>query len=115
MTNDTPLYGRFSLDFYRERASEYAALRQVFANRSHPEFREDRDLYRRLAELASPGPGLDAGCGAGALEMSYLAELGFEMYGIDAVEENIEVARTIRPGLADRLRVADLHDTLPFN
>ena len=114
MTNDTPQYGRFSLDFYRERASEYAALRQVFANRSHPEFREDRDLYRRLAELASPGPGLDAGCGAGALEMSYLAELGFDMYGIDAVEENIEVARTVRPELADRVRVADLHDALPF-
>ena len=114
MTNDTPQYGRFSLDFYRERASEYAALRQVFANRSHPEFREDRDLYRRLAELASPGPGLDAGCGAGALEMSYLAELGFDMYGIDAVEENIEVARKLRPELADRVRVADLHDTLPF-
>ena len=114
MTNDTPRYSRFSLDFYRERASEYAALRQVFANRSHPQFREDRDLYLRLAELASPGPGLDAGCGAGALEMSYLAELGFDMYGIDAVEENIEVARTIRPELAGRVRVADLHDTLPF-
>ena len=55
MTNDTPHYKEHSLEFYRERASEYAALRQVFANRSHPEFREDRDLYRRLAELAIPG------------------------------------------------------------
>ena len=49
MTNKTPHYGQFSLDFYRERASEYASLRQVFANCSHPEFQEDRDLYRLLA------------------------------------------------------------------
>ena len=114
MTNDTPHYGQHSLEFYRERASEYAALRQVFANRSHPQFREDRDLYRRLAELATPGPGLDAGCGPGALEMSYLAELGFEMYGLDAVAENIEVARSLRPEFADRLRVADIQEPLPF-
>ena len=114
MSNDTPHYNQFSLDFYRERASEYAALRQVFANRSHPEFREDRDLYRRLAELASPGPGLDAGCGAGALEMSYLAELGFQMFGLDAVAENIEVARGLRPEFAGRLRVADIQEPLPF-
>ena len=114
MKNDIPHYERFSLEFYRERASEYAALRQVFANRSHPAFREDRDLYRRLAELAPPGPGLDAGCGPGALEMSYLAELGFEMSGLDAVKENIEVARSLRPEFADRLRVADLRDPLLF-
>ncbi len=115
MTNDTPHYGQFSLEFYRERASEYADLRQVFANRSHPEFREDRDLYRRLAELASPGPGLDAGCGPGALEMSYLSDLGFEMFGLDAVAENIQVARSLRPELADRLRVANIREPLPFD
>ena len=115
MNNDTPHYERFSLDFYRERASEYAALRQVFANRSHPAFGEDRDLYRRLAELATPGPGLDAGCGPGALEMSYLEGLGFLMNGMDAVAENVQVARELRPELADRIRVADLHDSLPFS
>ena len=114
MTNDTPHYDQFSLEFYRERASEYAALRQVFANRSHPDFREDRDLYRRLAELATSGPGLDAGCGAGALEMSYLAELGFDMFGIDAVAENIATALALHPEFADRLQVADLQDPLPF-
>ena len=115
MTNDSPHYSQFSLDFYRERASEYAALRQVFANRSHPDFREDRDLYRRLAELAAPGPGLDAGCGPGALEMSYLAELGFDMFGLDAVAENIEVARSLRPEFANQLQVADIQEPLPFD
>ena len=115
MKDNTPHYERFSLEFYRERASEYAALRQVFANRSHPAFREDRDLYRRLAELAAPGPGLDAGCGSGALEMWYLTELGFEMSGLDAVEENVRVARSLRPEFANRLRVADLQDPLPFD
>ena len=115
MTNDSPHYSQYSLDFYRERASEYAALKQVFANRSHPDFREDRDLYRRLAELATPGPGLDAGCGPGALEMSYLAGLGFEMYGLDAVVENIEAARGLRPEFAERLQVADVQAPLPFD
>ena len=115
MTNDSTHYGQYSLEFYRERASEYAALRQVFANRSHPGFHEDRDLYRRLAELATPGLGLDAGCGPGALEMSYLDALGFEMYGLDAVAENIQVARSLRPEFADRLRVADIQAPLPFD
>ena len=115
MTNDTPHYDQFSLEFYRERANEYAARRQVFANRSHPDFREDRDLYRRLAELAPSGRGLDAGCGAGALEMSYLVELGFEMFGLDEVAENIQVARRQHPEFAGRLRVADIQDPLPFD
>ena len=115
MTNNTPHYGQFSLEFYRERASEYAALRQVFANRSHPEFREDRDLYVRLAELAVPGMGLDAGCGAGALEMAYLAEMGFEMFGLDAVAENIQVALSRHPEFAGRLQVADIRNPLPFD
>ena len=115
MTNGSPHYSQFSLEFYRERAPEYAALKQVFANRSHPDFREDYDLYRRLAELAPPGPGLDAGCGPGALEMSYLAELGFEMHGLDAVAENIEVARSLRPEFAGRLQVADIQAPLPFD
>ena len=115
MKNDTPRYGPFSLEFCRERASEYAGLRQVFANRSQPGFRDDRDLYFRLAELAGPGPGLDAGCGPGALEMSYLAELGFEMFGLDAVPENIEVARSLRPEFAGRMLVADIQEPLPFD
>ena len=115
MTNDTPHFDQFSLEFYQERASEYAALSQVFANRSNPEFREDRDLYLRLAELASPGPGLDAGCGAGALEMSYLAQMGFEMFGLDAVAENIQVALKLHPDFAGRLQVADIQDPLPFD
>ena len=115
MTKDTPHFDQFFLEFYQERASEYAALSRVFANRSHAGFREDRDLYRRLAELATPGPGLDAGCGAGALEMSYLVELGFEMFGLDAVAENIQVARSQHPEFAGRLRVADIQDPLPFD
>ena len=115
MTNDTPHFDQFSVEFYRERASEYAALSQVFANRSHPEFREDRDLYLRVAELASPGRGLDTGCGVGALEMSYLAQLGFEMFGLDAVAENIQVALKLHPDFAGRLQVADIKDPLPFD
>ena len=115
MTTDTPHFDQFSLEFYQQRASEYAALSRVFANRSHPEFRKDRDLYLRLAEMDSPGRGLDAGCGAGALEMSYLAQLGFEMFGLDAVAENIQVALKLHPDFAGRLQVADIKDPPPFD
>ena len=115
MTNATPHYGHDSLDFYREHASRYADFSQVFANGSHPDFREDRDLYRRLAELVPSGRGLDAGCGAGAREMFLLTQLGFVMFGLDAVEENIRVARHLHPEFSDRLQVADLHNSLPFD
>ena len=108
-------YDQHSLDFYREHASHYAGLTQVFANCSHPAFREDVDFYRRLAELASPGRGLDAGCGPGAREMFLLTELGFEMYGLDAVEENIRVARSVHPEFSSRLQVADISEPLPFD
>ena len=115
MTNATPHYGHYSLDFYREHASRYADFSQVFANGSHPGFREDRDLYRRLAELAPSGRGLDAGCGAGAREMFLLTQLGFVMFGLDAVEENIRIARQLRPEFSDRLQVGDIQERLPFD
>ena len=44
-----------------------------------------------------------------------MEELGFQMFGLDAVTENIEVARVLRPEFADRLRVADIQAPLPFD
>ena len=120
MTNATPHYSQHSLEFYRERAPRYAELSQGFwdngyVNCSHPNFRGDRDLYQRLTQLVPAGRGLDAGCGAGARDVFLLTQLGYRMTGIDAVEENIRVARQLHPEISGQLRVADLHEPLPFD
>ena len=39
---------------------------------------------------------------------------GYDIYGIDAVEENILVAKQLHPEIADRVSVADLRDPLEF-
>ncbi len=109
-----------SLDFYRANAARYAELSQGFLESgytgcSHPAFRSDMDLQRRLTELAPPPTrGLDAGCGAGARDTWLLDGLGYDMRGVDAVEENIRVAQSLHPDIAGRLAVADLREPLPF-
>ena len=39
---------------------------------------------------------------------------GYDVYGIDAVEENIRVAKELHPEIADRISVADLRYPLEF-
>ena len=39
----------------------------------------------------------------------------FEAYGIDAVEENIDLGRKLHPEIADRISVADLRKPLQFD
>ncbi len=114
-----PHYEHDSLEFYRTHAARYAELSQGFwdngyTNCSHPNFRGDRDLYQRLTQLVPGGCGLDAGCGAGARDVFLLSQLGYHMTGLDAVEENIRVARQVHPEIADRLRTADLGEPLPL-
>ena len=114
-----PHYEHDSLEFYRTHAARYAELSQGFwdngyTNCSHPNFRGDRDLYQRLTQLVPAGCGLDAGCGAGSRDVFLLSQLGYHMTGLDAVEENIRVARRVHPEIADRLRTADLCEPLPF-
>lgn len=109
-----------SLDFYRAHAARYAELSQGFlaagyTGCSHPAFRSDLDLQRRLTQLAPPpARGLDAGCGAGARDVHLLTRQGYDIQGIDAVTENIQVAQTMHPEIAGRLAVADLRQPLPY-
>ena len=109
-----------SLNFYRANAARYAELSQGFLEAgytgcSHPAFRSDLDLQRRLTELAPPpARGLDAGCGAGARDVHLLTRLGYAMRGLDAVAENIQVAQALHPEIAGRLAVADLRAPLPY-
>ena len=108
-----------SLDFYRLHGQRYAELshrfhQSVYSECSHPGLKGDMDLLNRLMELAQGRKGLDAGCGAGARDVYLLWSRGYDMHGLDAVAENIQVAKDRHPEIADRLQVADLQEPLPF-
>ena len=110
----------YSTDFYRDHAQEYARiadlfLQSVYSKSSHSNLKHDWDLWDRLMELA-PGPrGLDAGCRAGARDVFHAWSEGYDVVGIDSVEENIQTGRELHPEIAGRLFVADLNRPLPFD
>ena len=109
----------YSEKFYGEYADRYAEvarqlLQSVYIESSHPGLTCDLDLLARLKELAPGKCGLDAGCGAGARDVYSFFLDGYEMSGIDAVPENIDVASRLHPEIADNISVADLREKLPF-
>ena len=109
----------FSEEFYRQHAHRYAEvshqlLQSIYIRSSHPALKGDLDLLERLKELIPGRRGLDAGCGAGARDVYDLWRSGYDIYGIDAVEENIEKAKELHPEIADRVSVADLRFPLDF-
>ncbi len=108
-----------SPEFYRRNARRYAEvaegfLQSVYVDSSHPLLANDSDLIRRAVSLAPGVRCLDAGCGAGARDVYALQRMGLDVWGIDAVPENIDLARQLHPEIADRVAVADLTDRLPF-
>ena len=108
-----------SLDFYRQHSQEYAKLSASFlesgyVDLSNPRIKGDADLTNWLTTLAPGKRGLDAGCGAGAKEVHALWGQGYDVIGLDAVEENLQVAAELHPEIADRLYLADLTQPLPF-
>ena len=110
----------FSESFYRRHAQRYAEvshnfIQSVYIEASHPELGGDTDLMARALELLPPGSrGLDAGCGAGARDVFFYWQRGYDIYGVDAVEENILEARRLHPEIADRVDVADLRQALGY-
>lgn len=106
-------------EFYHRNAKRYAyvtsnRLQSVAINSSHPQLTGDWDLVERLLDLA-PGPrGLDAGCGAGARDVRWLLARGYDMTGIDAVDEAVRVTREMYPELIERVLTTDLRQPLPF-
>lgn len=109
-----------SLDFYKEHAQRYSELsheftHSVYTASSHAALNGDMDLLNRVTALVPGKRGLDAGCGAGARDVYLLHTWGYDVYGIDAVEENISVGKKLHPEIADNLRVANLRDPLPFD
>ena len=108
-----------SLDFYREHAQRYSQLsheytHSVYTGSCHPALNGDMDLLNRAAGLAVGKRALDAGCGAGARDVYQLFTWGFDAFGIDAVEENINLGKELHPEIADKLSVADLREPLAF-
>ena len=108
-----------SLDFYRHHSQEYARvsasfLESGYVDLSNPQIKGDADLTNWLMALAPGRRGLDAGCGSGAKEVHALCSQGYDVIGLDAVEENLQVAAELHPEIADRLYLADLTQTVPF-
>ena len=110
----------YSESFYRRHAQRYAEvshnfIQSVYIEASHPMLGGDRDLMDHVRALVPPGSrGLDAGCGAGARDVYFYWQNGFDIFGVDAVEENILEARRLHPDIADRVEVADLRETLNY-
>ena len=110
----------FSESFYRRHAQRYAEvshnfIQSVYSDVSHPGLQGDTDLMDRLQELVPPGSrGLDAGCGAGARDVFFYWQRGYDIYGVDAVDENIMEARKLHPEIASRVSVADLREPLSY-
>ncbi len=110
----------YSESFYRQHAQRYAEvshnfIQSVYTDMSHPMLGGDRDLMERILELVPPGSrGFDAGCGSGARDVYFYWQNGYDIYGVDAVEENILEARRLHPEIADRVEVADLREALGY-
>ena len=110
----------FSESFYRRHAQRYAEvshnfIQSVYSDVSHLGLQGDTDLMDRLQELVPPGRrGLDAGCGAGARDVFFYWQRGYDIYGLDTVDENIVEARRLHPEIASRVSVADLREPLSY-
>ena len=109
----------YSESFYQRHSERYSEVAQqllqsVYIHSSHPALKGDLDLLERLKELIPGRRGLDAGCGAGARDVYDFWNNGYDIYGIDAVEKNIRVAKQLHPEIADRVSVADLRYPLEF-
>jgi len=109
----------YSEKFYACYAGRYAEvshqlLQSIYIESSHPKLTSDLDLIEHLKTLVPGKRGLDAGCGAGARDVYILWSDGYDIFGIDAVKENIDTAIRLHPEIADRLSVTDLRGELPF-
>ncbi len=110
----------YSARFYSQHARRYAEVARGFfqsqyVSTTHPELKDDRDLISRLKGLVPRGAkGLDAGCGSGARDVYHYWRDGYDILGLDAIQENIDVAKRMHPEVADRVAVGDLTEPLTF-
>ena len=107
------------LEHYRRFGHRYAEvvhdfLGSDYGDPSPPQLTGDQVLLERYQSLAPGKKGLDAGCGAGARDVYLLHTRGCDMQGVDALQDNLDVAAELHPEIADRLEVADLSQPLRF-
>lgn len=113
--------GDYSAKFYASQSERYAEvahqyLQSVYIEKSHPELTGDVALQNRLKELIpKKSKGLDAGCGAGSRDTYKMLTDGYDMYGIDAIPENIQTSLKWHPELQSRISVHNLCKPLPFD
>ncbi len=105
--------------FYSKFSQRYAEvshqfLQSIYTTSSHPGLKSDTDLLTRLKQLSPGKKGLDAGCGAGARDVYSLWEEGYDMWGVDAVKENIELVSELHPEIKNNVFVHNLAEKLPF-
>jgi len=111
--------GSISADWYRRHAERYAQVadewsQSTWVTHSHPALTDEQAALDRLLALAPGGRGLDVGCGAGARDVYRLMLAGYDVTGIDAIEENVALAWTRHPEIAERVSVHDIREPLPF-
>ena len=105
--------------FYKRHADRYAfnqiaRVQRLWTSSSHPLLKGNHSLINALVKLA-PGPrGLDAGCGAGAIDVADLVGRDLDVFGIDAVKDNVDTALRLHPFLEGRVRVGDLSQRIAF-
>ena len=93
----------YSAKFYTQHARRYAEVAHGFVqsqyvSNTHPELKDDLDLMSRLKGLLPCGAkGLDAGCGGGARDVFYYWRDGYDILGIDTIQENVDVAKRMHP------------------
>ena len=110
----------FSEVFYRSHAQRYAEVSHGFVqstciNASHQGLKGDTGLMDRLQKLLPAGArGLDAGCGAGARDVFLYWQKGYDIYGVDSIDENVEEARRLHSEIAQRVSVADLRKVIDY-
>jgi len=107
--------------FYTSHARRYAEvthefIQAVYSNVSHSGLTSDLVIIDRMKELIPiQANGLDAGCGAGARDVFFYWQAGYDIVGVDAVQENIRVAKELHPEIADRVSVWDLSKPLEYS
>ena len=110
----------FSARFYSRNAQRYAEvshsfLQSMYVRSSHPGLKGDWDLIHRMMDLIPGGSrGLDAGCGAGARDVFMYWHRGYDIRGVDVIEENVAEAQRLHPEIADRVSLVDLREPLPY-
>ena len=97
-------------NFYRAHAQRYAeinklGLQRMFVDTTHPDLKGNHSLIDHLKTLTPGITGLDAGCGAGAIDVATMLADGYDIWGIDVVPENIEIGIDLHPNLKDRLTI----------